>query len=129
MVNAFLYPLLDSSKYVSRFGILISACILLGEKLLIQVIARNFHKKSYEDRIVVQKQQLRFLTVLYVNSRDIGRTDTLDGAGARSGSPNPSKIFKSALKGVRRVAQTGATALGTVASTSLCSLRPCFADS
>lgn len=99
-----------------RFGIFISACILLGEKLLIQVIARNFHKKSYEDRIIVQKQQLRQLTILYVNSRDIGRTDTLDGAGAKNGSPNPSKIFKSALKGVRRVAQTGATALGTVAS-------------
>jgi len=84
--------------------------------VIIQAIARNFHKKSYEDRIAVQKRQIRALTVLYVNSHDLGRSDTLDGGASRSGSPNPSKIFKSALKGVRKVAQTGATALGTVAS-------------
>ena len=59
--------------------------------------------------------QIKVLTILYVNSHDIGRSDTLDGAG-RSSSPNPSKIFKSALRGVKKVAQTGATALGTVAS-------------
>jgi hypothetical protein len=65
---------------------------------------------------VTQKAQIRALTTLYLNSRDIGRSDTLDGRNSGRNSPNPSKIFKAAIKGVRKVAQTGATALGTVAS-------------
>lgn len=98
------------------FAIFIDCCILLGEKLVIQIIARNFHKTSYEDRISAQKYQIRVLTKLYVNSRDIGRSDTLDGAKGRSASPNASRILKAALSNVKKAAQASATPIGLVAS-------------
>ncbi|GAA5910251.1 hypothetical protein JCM6882_001786 [Rhodosporidiobolus microsporus] len=48
------------------FGIFLVLMILLGEKLIIQVIAHNFHKRSYEDRILEQKFQINSLVSLYL---------------------------------------------------------------
>ncbi|KAM0791838.1 hypothetical protein ACM66B_004096 [Microbotryomycetes sp. NB124-2] len=104
------------------FGIWLCLAILLIEKLCIQVIAHNFHKKSYEDRIKEQKFQVRALAALYANTRDIGRSDTLDG-GINPTRPknkrqhsDPTLLVKSALKGVKKAAQTATTVIGTVAS-------------
>ncbi|GAA5821690.1 hypothetical protein JCM11251_000973 [Rhodosporidiobolus azoricus] len=102
------------------FGIFLVLVILLGEKLVIQVIAHNFHKRSYEDRILEQKFQINSLVSLYLNSRDIGRSDTLDGAMSRPRNKrqmsDPTLLVKKALKGARKVAQTATTVIGTVAS-------------
>ncbi len=103
--------------------------------------AHNFHKKSYEDRIVEQKFQINALVSLYLkfvllpcflppflrltflllSSRDIGRSDTLDGGSF--GRPknkrqvsDPTLLVKQALKGAKKVAQTATTVIGTVAS-------------
>ncbi|KAK4048978.1 hypothetical protein OIO90_005613 [Microbotryomycetes sp. JL221] len=104
------------------FGIWLCLAILLIEKLVIQVIAHNFHKKSYEDRITEQKFQIRALAALYANTRDLGRSDTLDG-GVNPTRPknrrqhsDPALLVKSALKGVKKAAQTATTVIGTVAS-------------
>ncbi|KAK4046937.1 hypothetical protein OIV83_005728 [Microbotryomycetes sp. JL201] len=104
------------------FGIWLCLAILLIEKLCIQIIAHNFHKKSYEDRITEQKFQVRALAALYANTRDLGRTDTLDG-GINPTRPknkrqhsDPTLLVKSALKGVKKAAQTATTVIGTVAS-------------
>ncbi|GAA5874058.1 hypothetical protein JCM8547_004817 [Rhodosporidiobolus lusitaniae] len=102
------------------FGIFLVLVILLVEKLVIQVIAHNFHKKSYEDRIVEQKFQIASLVSLYLNSRDIGRNDTLDGGMGRPKNKrqvsDPTLLVKKALKGAQKVAQTATTVIGTVAS-------------
>ncbi|SCV73450.1 BQ2448_7376 [Microbotryum intermedium] len=105
------------------FGILIVSIILLVEKLLIQVIAHSFHKKSYEDRILEQKFQISALVALYLNTRDLGRSDTLDGGLSGPGRPrnrrqhsDPTLLVKHALRGVKKVAQTATTVIGTVAS-------------
>ncbi|KDE09863.1 hypothetical protein MVLG_00261 [Microbotryum lychnidis-dioicae p1A1 Lamole] len=105
------------------FGIFIVSIILLIEKLLIQIIAHSFHKKSYEDRILEQKFQISALVALYLNTRDLGRSDTLDGAFSGSGRPrnrrqhsDPTLLVKHALRGVKKVAQTATTVIGTVAS-------------
>ncbi|GAA5906279.1 uncharacterized protein JCM6883_005503 [Sporobolomyces salmoneus] len=102
------------------FGIFIVLVLLLGEKLIIQIIAHNFHKKSYEDRIVEQKFQINSLVALYLNSRDIGRSDTLDGAMRRPKNKrlnsDPTLLVKKAVKGAKKVAQTATTVIGTVAS-------------
>ncbi|GAA6010882.1 hypothetical protein JCM10207_003974 [Rhodosporidiobolus poonsookiae] len=101
------------------FGIFLCLVILLAEKLLVQVIAHNFHKKSYEDRIVEQKYQINTLITLYLNSRDIGRSDTLDGAMRPKNKrqvSDPTLLVKKALKGAQKVAQTATTVIGTVAS-------------
>ncbi|GAA6033047.1 hypothetical protein JCM8097_000117 [Rhodosporidiobolus ruineniae] len=102
------------------FGIFICLVILLLEKLVVQIIAHNFHKKSYEDRILEQKFQIGVLTTLYLNSRDIGRNDTLDGAMGRPKNKrqlsDPTLLVKKALKGAQRVAQNATTVIGTVAS-------------
>lgn len=88
------------------------------EKFIIQVVAYNFHKTSYADRIASSKFAVKTLTTLYLNSRDIGRSDTLDGAGWRDNKEkiDPAKILKKALKGTKRVVTGTTTALGTVAS-------------
>ncbi|GAA5915882.1 hypothetical protein JCM5296_002522 [Sporobolomyces johnsonii] len=102
------------------FGIFLVLCILLVEKLVIQIIAHNFHKKSYEDRITEQKFQINALISLYLNSRDIGRSDTLDGGMKRPKNrrqvSDPTLLVKKAFKGARKVAQTATTVIGTVAS-------------
>lgn len=47
------------------FGLFIVFVLLLAEKLLIQVIARGFHQKSYEDRIIEMRFLRKTLTTLY----------------------------------------------------------------
>ncbi|KAG0660428.1 hypothetical protein C6P46_004610 [Rhodotorula mucilaginosa] len=104
------------------FGVFLSLMVLLIEKLLIQIIAHNFHKRSYEDRIVEQKFQISTLVTLYLHayrSRDIGRSDTLDGAmRPKKGRQmsDPTLLVKKALKGAQKAAQTATTVIGTVAS-------------
>ncbi|KAI0675104.1 Mechanosensitive ion channel-domain-containing protein [Trametes maxima] len=102
------------------FALMLSACVLFGEKLAIQFIAGKFHERSYADRIADQKFAVRVLVTLYQHSTDIPwRSDTLrDGpADAKRKSVfNPQKVFKKALKGVRSAATTTTTVLGTVAS-------------
>ncbi|KAA1127103.1 hypothetical protein PGTUg99_022009 [Puccinia graminis f. sp. tritici] len=100
------------------FGILLASLMLVGEKILIQVIASYFHQRSYEDRIEEQKRAIQFLTTLYRYTHDIGRSDTLDRAfGAPTRGPeHTAKLLKSALKGVKNVARTTTSVFGTVAS-------------
>ncbi|BGP00641.1 hypothetical protein NBRC10513v2_006440 [Rhodotorula toruloides] len=113
----------DNTLYLitqGLFGIFIILVILLIEKLIIQIIAHNFHKRSYEDRIIEQKFQIGALVNLYLNSRDIGRSDTLDGAFKRPRNKrqvsDPTLLIKKALKGAQKAAQTATTMIGTVAS-------------
>lgn len=112
------------------FGIFLCTVILLIEKLVIQVIAHNYHKKSYEDRLAEQQFQINVLARLYSFSRDTGRADTLppphptsdeaaDGfvrPNARRQGTDPSLIVKAVLSGAKKVAQTQATVIGTLAS-------------
>ncbi|KAI0331047.1 hypothetical protein GY45DRAFT_1322992 [Cubamyces sp. BRFM 1775] len=103
------------------FALMLSACVLFVEKLAIQFIAGKFHERSYADRIETQKFAVRVLVTLYQHSTDIPwRSDTLrDGPSAdpkRKSMFNPQKVIKKAFKGVRNVATTTTTVLGTVAS-------------
>ena len=101
------------------FAFWICAIILLVEKLIIQVIAYNFHKTSYADRIAENKFAVKSLVTLYLNSNDIGRADTLDGAFAKGPGGkgiNPAKFVKKGLRNARKVVTGASTALGTVAS-------------
>lgn len=101
------------------FAFAVCAGLLAFEKLSIQWIAGKFHERSYAERIAAQKFSLNVMVTLYRHSSDIpGRTDTLkDSATDNKGTvPNPKKIFKKALKGVRKAATTTTTALGNVAS-------------
>jgi hypothetical protein len=99
------------------FAIWLCSIILLVEKFIIQIIAYNFHKTSYADRIAENKFAIRSLVTLYLNSRDIGRSDTMDG-GFRDHKDriDPTKLLKKGLKSARKVVQGTSTALGTVAS-------------
>ncbi|KAI0092959.1 Mechanosensitive ion channel-domain-containing protein [Irpex rosettiformis] len=101
------------------FAFYICALVLLGEKFAIQWIAGKFHERSYAERIADQRSAVSVLSTLYRYSSDIpGRSDTLkDGpADGKRMSVDPRRFFKKALKGVREVATTTTTALGTVAS-------------
>ncbi len=64
------------SGYRLWFGVCLSAAILLAEKLFIQGIAYNFHRVSYEDRIQTSKFNVKVLTTLYENSKNLNRKDT-----------------------------------------------------
>ncbi|KAG0149381.1 hypothetical protein CROQUDRAFT_39862 [Cronartium quercuum f. sp. fusiforme G11] len=99
------------------FGMFLSSLMLVAEKLLIQIIASNFHRRSYEDRIAEQKQSIRTLVTLYMNSHDIGRSDTLDRDYMAGGkAADPAKFLRTALRGVKKVAKSTTTVFGTVAS-------------
>ncbi len=77
------------------------------------------HSHASIERIADQRFAVAVLSTLYRHSTDIpGRSDTLkDGpAEHKRMSVDPKKFFKKALKGVREVATTTTTALGTVAS-------------
>ncbi|KGB77411.1 serine/threonine protein kinase [Cryptococcus deuterogattii 99/473] len=101
------------------FGLFLCSIVYCVEKLIIQLIALQFHRDSYEDRLREQKFSLKALTYLYTNSHDIpGRTDTLSDAVSTKtkGSQIPRVALKKALKGLKEAAQTTTTALGNVAS-------------
>ncbi|WVW82398.1 hypothetical protein I302_104405 [Kwoniella bestiolae CBS 10118] len=101
------------------FGLFLCSLVLGAEKLIVQLIAFQFHQDSYEDRLKEQKFNLKALTVLYTNSHDIpGRTDTLSDAasGKTKASHVPKIALRKALRGLKDVATTTTTALGNVAS-------------
>ncbi|WVQ97390.1 hypothetical protein IAU59_004502 [Kwoniella sp. CBS 9459] len=101
------------------FGLFLCSLVLAAEKLVVQLIALQFHQDSYEDRLKEQKFNLKALTALYTNSHDIpGRSDTLTDAasGKTKASQVPRVAIRKALRGLKDVAQTTTTALGNVAS-------------
>ncbi|TIA93991.1 hypothetical protein E3P81_00486 [Wallemia ichthyophaga] len=100
-------------------GIIICAAILAGEKIVIQLIAYNFHRTSYDDRIREQKFQVKVLAALYARSRDLGRKDTLDGFGKRGkekGGVKAGRVFRKAAREAKEAAANATSALGNVAS-------------
>jgi len=48
---------------------LISACILVSEKLLIQLISINYHRKQFNSKIKDSKRNIHLLSLLYDASR------------------------------------------------------------
>ncbi|WRT64242.1 uncharacterized protein IL334_001173 [Kwoniella shivajii] len=101
------------------FGLFLCSLVLGAEKLIVQLIAFQFHQDSYEDRLKEQKFNLKALTLLYTNSHDIpGRSDTLidNASGRTKASQVPRVAIRKALRGLKDVAQTTTTALGNVAS-------------
>ncbi|KAL1410413.1 hypothetical protein Q8F55_004424 [Vanrija albida] len=100
-------------------GIVLCTVVTGIEKLLIQLIAFQFHRDSYADRLDEQKFQIKILTTLYSYSHDIpGRSDTLaDSASATTkGTRTPKVAIRKALRGIKSAAQSTTTALGNVAS-------------
>lgn len=98
-------------------GIIICASILAGEKILIQLIAYNFHRTSYDDRIREQKFQVKVLAALYARSRDLGRSDTLDGFGKRGKEKGvkAGRVFRKAAREAKEAA-TNATTVSIMVS-------------
>ena len=93
-------------------GIIICAAILASEKILIQLIAYNFHRTSYDDRIKTQKFQLKALATLYSQSRDLGRKDTLDGMGksrGEKGGLKAGRVFRKAAREAKEAATNATT--------------------
>lgn len=109
------------SGYRLWFGVCLSAAILLGEKLFIQGIAYNFHRVSYEDRIQTSKFNIKVLTTLYENSKNLNRKDTYMAAEHEAKRKSTGldmarvRLRKTGQK-VRDVALQSTSVLGTVAS-------------
>lgn len=94
------------------FALVICTVILTFEKLIVQLIAFQFHQDSYEDRLKEQKFNLKTLVTLYINSSDIpGRSDTyVDSASSKTkGAKLPKVAIRKALKGLRSAAATTTT--------------------
>lgn len=109
------------SGYRLWFGVCLSAAILLAEKLFIQGIAYNFHRVSYEDRIQTSKFNVKVLTTLYENSKNLNRKDTYIAAEQEAKRKSTGlhlarvRLRKTGAK-VRDVALQSTSVLGTVAS-------------
>ncbi|SPO26948.1 uncharacterized protein UTRI_10417_B [Ustilago trichophora] len=109
------------SGYRLWFGVCLSAAILLCEKLFIQGIAYNFHRVSYEDRIQTSKFNVKVLTTLYENSKNLNRKDTYIAAEHEAKRKSTglhmarNRLRKTGQK-VRDVALQSTSVLGTVAS-------------
>ncbi|EPQ31950.1 uncharacterized protein PFL1_00149 [Pseudozyma flocculosa PF-1] len=103
------------------FGFVLSAALLLGEKLFIQSIAYNFHRVSYEDRISTSKFQIKVLTTLYEHSKNLNRKDTYIAAEheakRKSSGMHLARVhLKKTGQKAKRAVQTSTSVLGTVAS-------------
>ncbi|WOO85247.1 Mechanosensitive ion channel protein Msy1 [Vanrija pseudolonga] len=100
-------------------GIVLCTVVTGIEKLLVQLIAFQFHRDSYADRLDEQKFQIKILTTLYSYSHDIpGRSDTLaDSASTTTkGTRTPKIAIRKALRGIKSAAQSTTNAFGNVAS-------------
>lgn len=116
---------------------------MITNVVLFDYSARDYHKRSFEDRILEQKFRIRVLSALYLNSRDIGRIDTMDDGeysvrpiqtkGLKGLTADPTLLVKKALHSAKkcvgsslksefqltcrfRVGEGAASMLGTVAS-------------
>ncbi|CED83253.1 Predicted mechanosensitive ion channel [Phaffia rhodozyma] len=101
------------------FGMFLCTCVLAGEKVIVQFIAYTFHQQTYKDRTDHQDFQIKALTILYKNSSDMGRSDTLKNyAPSTKSNPvlAPQIAVRKALKGLRNAAATTTNALGNVAT-------------
>lgn len=109
------------SGYRLWFGVCLCSAILLAEKLLIQGIAYNFHRVSYEDRIQTSKFNIKVLTTLYENSKNLHRKDTYMAAEHEAKRKSTGlhtarhQLRKTGQK-VRNAAIQSTSVLGTVAS-------------
>lgn len=112
-------------------AVFIIMCLLLGEKLVIQIMsvfllfryanrslikkfervhsAHDFHTKAFESRIAEQKLNVKILATLYLNSSDIGRIDTMNDGEysvrqkAKSNSTlDPSAFAKKVFHGAKK---------------------------
>ncbi|BEJ12039.1 hypothetical protein CspHIS471_0204990 [Cutaneotrichosporon sp. HIS471] len=98
------------------FGFFLCTIVWGMEKLVVQLIALQFHRDSYADRLADQKWQFQMLTKLYMNSHDIpGRNDTLDDNSSVKTTAGR-KAIRKVLKGVKAAAQSTTNALGNVAT-------------
>jgi small-conductance mechanosensitive channel len=76
---------------------LVAVALNFGEKILMQLIAMQFHLRTYADRIELNKFQITSLTKLYNYSRDTtGLADKeFEGpSGAASGTRTPAQLVK-----------------------------------
>jgi len=103
------------------FACLFSTLVLLGEKLLIQLLSISYHRKQFDDRIKASKRDIYLVSLLYDASRslfpayspefaeeDYLISDVLDIAGGsrplsrpghkRSGSATPMRILQNAAR-------------------------------
>ncbi|BFZ61365.1 hypothetical protein YB2330_002430 [Saitoella coloradoensis] len=110
----------------------LGALLFLAEKVMIQLIAVNFTKVSYEDRIRENKWSLKMLANLYECSRRLYPTYTMEAEAEdamlayadRSGRSsrmslfhaNPKADAKKLQKNVKRVVDKTTSAFGNVAS-------------
>ncbi|KAF2803860.1 uncharacterized protein BDZ99DRAFT_164356 [Mytilinidion resinicola] len=110
---------------------LISACILLGERLLIQLISINYHRKQFDSKIKDSKHNIYLLSLLYDASvalfpaygNDFAEEDYIiqdslqlslgskKGTHARSGSATPMRL----LQDVGRFGDKVTSAFGHIA--------------
>jgi hypothetical protein len=108
-------------------ALLVIALVYLAEKLLIQLVAVNFHKVSYEQRIQKNKAAVHTLARLYEHSRVLFPSFTRDfeledalldycpkpGNSSASGTSTPR--VRAVLGGAKRAVNRATSAFGSAA--------------
>lgn len=83
----------------------VGAVLNFAEKILIQIITMNFHTRTYQDRIELNKFQIGSLTKLYIYSRAQLAMDDSDfegPSGPGSGARTPGQLLEKAQKNTRK---------------------------
>jgi hypothetical protein len=113
-------------------ALLVSACVVLAEKLLIQLIGINYHRKQFNEKINDSKRNVQLLSELYDASRELfpmycnefSEEDYIIGddfgmAGKkshkRSGSATPLRLLQTGIHNAGRLGDKITSVFGHVA--------------
>ncbi|KAK5052766.1 hypothetical protein LTR84_002632 [Exophiala bonariae] len=101
-------------------ALFVAACLNLGEKIIIQLIAISFHLRTYADRIELNKFQIGSLTKLYIFSK--GKIQMADHefrektsnppSGARTPAAYVGKATQAVNKAVAKVGDVAGAVAG-----------------
>lgn len=97
-------------------SLMICAIILAAEKLLIQIIAVAFHRKTFEDRIRLTKYQVSILTTLYAHSRNTEDPSTEHSFVDLTALKHPRAGLRRLLDSTKNTLKDTTSALGNIAS-------------
>ena len=101
-------------------AVFVGACLNLGEKIIIQLIAISFHLRTYADRIELNKFQIGSLTKLYIFSkakiqmddREFKEKASAPPSGARTPAAYVGKATQAVNKAVAKVGDVAGAVAG-----------------
>ena len=108
----------ESKANIVLLSLFVGMILNFVEKIIIQLIAISFHQRTYEDRIELNKFQIKSLAKLYTYSKEKAKDiefDDRESSARTSGARTPMAVFAQAKQGAQQAFNKVGDVMGKVA--------------